>query len=280
MFVLYGALILTLLAVGTHAQTQNTVTRTITKTDRFDFGAGGTVAITGAPAGSIKISPSATNEIEINAEIQLQAGSEADLARLIAVTGFVTDETAGKVGIISVGTHNKLGDKKLWKKFPKNLLGLPFVINYDVRVPKYCDLDINGGRGDLTIHGVQGSTTVNFLDTNADIEVIGGNTTITVACVKVTVALGVNGWAGRPAAIQVGNGELTVKLPSKTSAEIDAIILRTGQIENAVPDLKQRDRKTPFTDHLIMAKAGVGGASLKFTVGDGTLRMERLTGRR
>jgi hypothetical protein len=278
-FVLYGVIILALFSSGISAEAQNRVKRTITKTDRFDFGAGGTVAITGAPAGSIKVSPSATNEIEINAEIQLEAGSEADIARLLAVTGFVTDETAGKVGIISVGTHNKLGDKKLWKKFPKNLIGLPFVINYDVRVPKYCDLDINGGKGDLTIHGVQGSTTVNFLDTNADIEVIGGNTTITVASGNVTVALGVNGWAGRPASIQVGKGDLTVKLPSKASAEIDAMILRNGQIENTVPDLKQRDRKTPFTDHLIIAKAGVGGAALKFTVGDGTLRMERLTGR-
>jgi hypothetical protein len=270
--------VLVLLTVAAQAQTPNTIKRTITKTDRFDFGAGGTVVITGAPVGAIKITGSETNEIEINAEIELEAGNEAELAQLTAVTGFVTDESAGRVGIISVGTHNRLGDKKLWKKFPKKLIGLPFVINYEVRVPKYCDLDINGGKGDLVIRGVQGSTSINFLETKADIEVIGGNTMITVASGEVHLALGVKGWAGRPASVQVGRGDLTVQLPIKTSAEIDAIILRTGRIENTIPDLKQRDRKVPFTDRSIMAKAGVGGASLKFTVGDGTLRLEHLAG--
>ena len=40
------------------------------------------------------------------------------------------------------------------------------------------------------------------------------------------------------------------------------------------PDLKPRDRKVPFTDKVDLAKAGVGGAPLKFTVGDGTLKMD------
>jgi hypothetical protein len=260
------------------AQTTPLIKRTITRTDRFDFGAGGTVAITGAPVGSIRVTSAVGNEIEINAEIELQAATEADLTRLAAVTNFVTEEAPGRTGIITVGTHNKLGDKKLWKKFPKNLLGLPFTVNYDIRVPKYTDLEINGGKGDLTIKGVQGSMAINFVNTKADIETISGNTSVTVTSGSVDIALGVKGWAGRQASIQVGSGDLTVRLPSNTSAEIDASILRSGQIVNSIPDLKQRDRKVPFTDKAIMAKAGVGGASVKFTVGDGTLRMERFTG--
>src|SRR5437773_2301549 len=63
---------------------QSVLKRTTTKTDKFDFGAGGTVAITGAPAGSIRVTGSNKNEIEITAEIELQASSEADLARLAA----------------------------------------------------------------------------------------------------------------------------------------------------------------------------------------------------
>ena len=251
--------------------------RTITKTDRFDFGAGGTVAITGAPNGSIRVASSAKNEIEITAVIVLQAGSEADLDQLAAVTGFVTDETLGRTGIISVGTNNKLGDKKLWKKFPKNLMGLPFRIDYVISVPRYCDLEIDGGKGDLSVAGVEGSMRINFLETNAKIEVIGGNTTATIGSGTVDVAFGVHGWRGRSANIQVAKGNLNVRLPSNMSAEIDAVILRTGSIENTLPDLKPRDRKVIFTDKSIIAKAGVGGVPLKFTVGDGTLRMERLT---
>ena len=51
--------------------------------------------------------------------------------------------------------------------------------------------------------------------------------------------------AGWNANIQLAKGDLTVRLPSNMSAEIDAIILQSGAIENMLPDLKPRDRKAP-----------------------------------
>lgn len=265
-----------LFAASVFAQTPQLLKRTITKTEKFEFGSGGTVAVGGAPNGSIRVVGGNNNEIEITAVIELQAASEKDLDILAMVTSFFTDETIGRTGIVSFGTYNKLGDKKMWKKFPKNLLGLPMRIDYTISVPHYCDLEIDGGSGDLSISGVEGSMRVNFLETNAKIEVIGGSVTATVASGKVDVALGTKGWRGRATTIVVAAGDLTVRLPSTLSAEIDANILRTGAIENMLSDLKKRDRKVPFTEKSIMAKAGVGGAPLKFTVGDGTLRMERL----
>lgn len=250
--------------------------RTITKTDRFDFGAGGTVAITGAPSGSIRVEAGSRNEIEVTAVIEIQATTEADLAKLAEVTTFITDESSSRTSIISVGTHDKAALKKLAKKFPKNLLGLPFRIDYVVHVPRYSDLEIDGGKGDLSISGVEGSMRVNFLETNATIEVIGGSTAIIIGSGNVDVAMGVRGWKGRSASIQVATGNLTVRLPTSASGEIDAVILRTGTIENLIPDLRPRDRKVVFTDRAIFAKAGVGGVPLKFTVGDGTLKMDRL----
>jgi hypothetical protein len=271
-------LVLSILLLTVCALAQNTqlITRKVTKTDRFDFGVGGTVAVTGAPDGAIKIIPSATSEIEITADIELQAPTEADLDLLAGVTGFVTDESISRTAIISAGTHNKLGDKKLWKKFPKRLIGLPFRIDYTIAVPKYCDLDIQGGHGDLSVSGVQGSMKINFLHTDAKVDVISGTVIATISSGTADFGLGVNGWKGRAAAIQLGNGELTIRLPSNTSAEIDALILRTGAIENHLVGLKQRDRKTPFTEKAMLAKAGVGGTELKFTVGDGTLKLENL----
>ena len=67
------------LAVIAGVVSAQNVKRTTTKTDRFDFGAGGTVSIIGAPAGSITVVGSSKNEIEITAQIEIQAGSEADL---------------------------------------------------------------------------------------------------------------------------------------------------------------------------------------------------------
>jgi hypothetical protein len=263
-------------SLAVSASAQSLIKRTATKTDKFDFGAGGTVAITGAPVGSIRVVGSAKNEIEITATIELEAASEADLARLGQVTGFITDEAIGRTGIISVGTHNKLGDKKLWKKFPKDLLKLPFRIDYVVSVPHYCDLEIDGGRGDVSVTGVEGSIRANLLEAKANFEISGGTTLITVASGSVDVIFGPHGWRGRAADVQVAAGDLRVKLPSNLSAEIDALVLRTGGIENTFPDLKPRDRKVTFNDKTIIAKAGVGGASMKFTVGDGKLKIERL----
>lgn len=256
---------------------QSLLKRTTTKTDKFDFGAGGTVAIMGAPNGSIRVVGSNKNEIEITAEIELQAATEADLARLGQVTGFLTEEDAGRTGIISFGTHNKLGDKKLWKKFPKNLLNLPFRIDYVISVPRYCDLEIDGGKGDVSVTGVEGSLQAKLLETNAQFEVSTGTTSITVTSGSVELGFNKRGWRGRAADVMIASGDLRIKLPSNLSADIDALVLRTGAIENTFPGLKPRDRKAAFTEKAIIAKAGVGGPAMKFTVGDGNLKIERTT---
>ncbi len=250
--------------------------RTITKTDRFDFRSGGTIAITGAPNGSIEVTGSTANEIEITAEIKLEAGSEADLDVLAQSTGFVTDESAIRTSIITVGNHNKFGSKKLPKNFPKSLLSLPYTINYVVRVPRFSDIEIDGGKGDLTIKGVEGSIRANFLESTAEVEIIGGTAFVALGKGKADISFSARGWRGRAASIQIAQGDLTVRLPTTLSAEVDAVVLRTGSIDNEFPDMKPRDRKVAFTEKSILAKAGVGGGPMKFSVGDGRLRLEPL----
>src|SRR5207247_264651 len=101
----------------------------------------------------------------------------------------------------------------------KDLMGLPFRIDYVIHVPKYCDLEIDGGKGDLSVTGVDGSMRINFLETNARIELIGGGTTATIGSGTVDVLLGVHTWRGRSADIQLASGSLRVRLPSNLSAE-------------------------------------------------------------
>ena len=275
-FTLLLAVILAVLCLNAAADSQTLLKRTTTKTDKFDFGAGGTVSIVGAPNGSIRVVGTNRNEIEITAEIEIQAPTETGLATLATITTFMTDETPNRTGIISVGAHNKGGLKKLPKKFPKDLLTMPSRIDYVIHVPHYTDLEIDGGKGDLEVSGVEGSMRINFLESNAKIDVIGGTTNATVGSGSIDIALGVKGWRGRAANIQIATGNLRVRLPAAMSAELDAVILRSGAIENEIADLKPRDRKVPFTDKAISAKAGVGGVPIKFSVGDGTLKMERL----
>lgn len=263
-----------LVAVG---QTKPLLKRTTYKTDRLDFGVGGTVAVVGAPSGSIRVEGWSNREVEISAEIEVQAESEADLAKLSQVTAFVTEETLSRVGIISVGTHDKKYLKGIGKKLPKNLLVMPFRIDYVIKVPRYCNLQIDGGKGDLMVSGVEGAMTLNFLETTAKLSLVGGSTTATFGSGTVDITVPNSSWRAGITDVQLANGTMTVSLPPTLNAELDATILRTGRIENGLLGLKPRMRKVEFTDKSVSAKSGVGGVSLKFTVGDGTLKISETT---
>lgn len=262
-----------------NGQTPGLKKLTVTKTDRFDFGSGGTLSITGSPNGSMRIVGTNKNEIEIVAVVEVQAASDADLAKLAAATGFLTDESTMRTGILTVGTFNKFGLKKMPKDFPKTLLGLPFRVDYDLKVPRYCDIEIDGGKGDLEITNVEGSMKINYIEANAKIEVSTGNTSVTIGSGDVEVLLGARGWRARSANIALATGNLNISMPTNISAEIDATILKTGTIENNLPDLKPRDRKVPFTEKSILAKAGAGGVTLKFAVSDGKMKLSPLSAR-
>lgn len=271
-------LLLAGLTVTAFSQAGPQFKRTTTKTDRFDFGVGGTVAITGAPVGSIRIEGWKSREIEITAEIQVEANSEEDLVKLGAVTTFVTEETLGRTGIISVGTYNKKYMKSVAKKFPKQLLAMPTRIDYVIKVPQYTDLQIDGGIGDLTIEGVEGTFRVNYLETHAKISLVGGSVMGVFGKGSVDLVIPRPSWRGRFADVSLNTGDMNVRLPNGMNAELDATILRTGKIENGFDGLKPRVRKAEFTDKSIVARSGVGGTPLKFTVGDGTLKLSNVGG--
>ena len=277
--VLLLAFLVTAFSIASFAQQPKPLLkRTTYKTDKFDFGSGGTLSVSGAPVGSIRVEGWKNREIEISAEIEVSANSEEDLARLSQVTTFVLEESLGRTGIISVGTHDKQYIKKLGKKFPKQLIGLPFRIDYVIKVPQYCDLQIDGGSGDLVITGVEGMFKLNYLETNAKLDLKGGAVLAVFGKGTVDLTVPSVSWRGRYVDVSLAEGELNVHLPNGINAELDATILRTGKIENAYLGLKPRVRKAEFTDKSIVAKSGVGGTTLKFTVGDGTLKLGSLGG--
>ncbi|MGI8786909.1 MAG: hypothetical protein ACR2HG_04010 [Pyrinomonadaceae bacterium] len=254
------------------AQTKPLIKRTTYKNETAEFGAGGTISIVGAPKGSIKVEGWQKNEVEISAEVEMQAETEADLAELAKVNGFVIDNDFGHLRITSVGTHDKNYMKRVAKKFPKNLLALPFKIDYVIKVPVYCDLDVTGGAGDFTLSNVEGGIRINYLESNAVLNLIGGSVLATIGKGDVTVVIPNRSWRGRSADVQLASGTMTVQLPLSLNAFVDAEVLRVGQLENTLTFLKPRER-TKFTEKSISAKAGNGGATLSFTVGDGKISL-------
>ncbi len=264
-----------LLSLPIFTQTKPLLKRTTYKTENIDFGAGGTVSIIGAPNGSISVEGWQKNAVEITADIEVQAETEADLALLARINTFVLDENFGYITVQSVGTYDKKYLKSVAKKFPKNLLTMPFRIDYRIKVPVYCDLEINGGHGDLNLSNVEGTMRINVLETNAKLDLIGGTIVATFGSGTVDVSIPTRNWRGRSADVQLASGTMNVLLPPNLSAEIDAKVLRNGQIENSYSMLKPRER-TKFTTKSIYAKAGNGGVNFSFTVGDGTLKLSRI----
>lgn len=265
----FGVLI-SCLCVLTFAQTGAPLKRTDYKNEKIEFGVGGVVSVIGAPKGSITIEGWSNNEVEISAEITNEAATEADLALLSKVNGFVIDDTFGKIRITSVGTNDKKYIKKFDKKFPKHLLATPFRIDYKIKVPFYTDLEINGGSGDFQLSNVDGTMRINLLESNARFDLVGGVLDATVGSGTVDVNIASRSWRGRTASVQLASGTMNVFLPLNFNANLDAEVLRTGKIESTYNYLKPRDR-TKFSEKQMIAKSGSGGIPLKFTVGDGSL---------
>jgi hypothetical protein len=272
--ILTGTLFLCALSAFVEGQA---LKRVVTKTDKLDFGSGGSVAIIGAPNGSISVQGAAKDEIEITAEVSLEAKNEADLTTLEGISGFLLDESLGRVAINSVGAYDTKYLKRLNKKFPKELMGSPLRIDYVVKVPRYCDLQIDGGKGDIIVRGVEGLIKITSLESNTKLDLVGGGLAATFGKGSVDLKIPERSWRGG-GTIDVGlaAGEMNVFFPTNFGADLDAAVLRTGKIENSLLDLKPRIRNVAFTDTLISARAGLGGVAMKFTIGDGTLRLKTI----
>jgi hypothetical protein len=255
-------------------QATGALTRTTVKHEARRFGYGSSLTIIGAPAGSITIEAWPKSEIDITADIELHADSEADLALLAAVNSFVLDEGANHLSILTTGMHDKVFMRRVAKKFPKALLGLPWKIDYHIRVPPMCDLEIDAGRGAINISGVEGALGLRALESDATLELTGGAVNVTVGGGSVNVRVATRSWRGAGALIQLARGELNLELPAGFNADINADILLSGQIENTYTALVPQERTT-FTLRSIHGRAGSGGATLAFKVTEGTLRIKK-----
>lgn len=248
--------------------------RTTSRREVRRFAYGSSLTIVGAPAGSVTIEGWQKSEVEINADIELFANSEEELALLSTVNNFTIDEDANHLRLLTTGTHDRAFMRRVAKKFPKTLMNLPWKIDYRIRVPAMCDLEINTGRGAFTLSGVEGSINLKALESNVTLNLSGGAVMATIGGGSVTVNLTTRSWRGAGAIIQLALGDLTLELPAGFNAEIEADVLRSGQIENSYPELVPQERTT-FTTRSIRGRAGAGGAALSFKVTDGTLRIKK-----
>ena len=125
------------------------IKRTVARHEAHRLPYGGSVTVIGAPIGSIVIEGWDRSEIDIVADVEWQGPTEADLDLLAAVNNFVVEVDSNHVRIITAGTHDKKYMKPIAKKFPKTLLGLPWKIDFRIKVPALTDVEIDSGIGPI-----------------------------------------------------------------------------------------------------------------------------------
>jgi len=247
--------------------------RTTTRHDLRRLAYGGTLTIIGPPDSSITIEGWQRSEVEVSAEIQLRADTEKDLDLLAAVNTFVVDEDANHLRVMSTGTHDKVFMRSVAKKFPKTLLGLPWRIDFRIRVPFAIDLDINAGRGPISISGVEGNVQLSASESVTNLKLTGGTLSATIATGALKLEIPARSWRGVGATVQIAAGDITVEIPAGFSGDFDAQVLRAGKIDSTYEELASASRGVdPRT---LSARAGAGGAAFKFTVGDGVIAIRK-----
>jgi hypothetical protein len=253
--------------------------RTTTRREVRRLGYGGSVSIYGAPEGSVTIEGWTKGEVEIIAEVVQSADTEENLTRLASLNTFTIDEDLNHLRVMTVGLHDRKYAKRVARDLPKNLPSMPWRIDYHLRVPASVDLEIYAGRGALSVIGVEGALRVNGGGGGVSSFTLGGgDVEATLASGPVNVLIPSRSWRGRGMSLRVASGDLTVELPPSFSGDIDAEVLRSGRIENSFAGLVPRER-TQTTERSLQARAGQGGATLSFTVGDGTLRIIQESGK-
>ena len=264
-----------LFIVFTPALSQDALlTRTTTRRETRHFGYGGTVTLIGAPRGSVTVEGWPRNEVELTAEIELKAPTEAELDQLAIVNSFIFDEDVNHLSVLTTGTHDRAFMKRTAKNFPKNLLNLPWKIDYRLRVPVNTDLEITAGHGAVKLSGVEGALRVSATESETALTLTGGTVSTTVAAGVITLSIPVRSWRGGGADIRIASGTINVELPPGFSGDIDADVLRTGKIVSSYDALESR-QKPGITERTMRARAGAGGAYFKFTVGDGVVNIKR-----
>src|SRR5215216_5321418 len=132
---------------STQFQPASLLKRTTTRRELKRLGYGGSVTIDGAPEGSVTVEAWQRSEVEVTAEVEQSADTEENLTRLAALNTFAVDEDANHVRVTTVGLYDRKYAKRAAKGLPKHLPAMPWRIDYRLKVPAACDVEINAGRG-------------------------------------------------------------------------------------------------------------------------------------
>lgn len=166
---------------------------------RLDAG-NGEIVITGQPGAT---------SVRVNAE--LRVGS--NVSRLDAENGM------NQLGVLVAEGSDEIFVQTVE---PKNLVGRQFVVNYNITVPSGIAVDVTQDNGHVTVMDIESSLFVEVANGNVYMSDIFGFATVTVdhGSIDGTVTLP----PGGEVMISTGIGDIDLRIPASTSAELSALV--------------------------------------------------------
>jgi len=160
----------------------------------------GEITITGLPGAT---------SVFVTAE--LQVGSNA--SRQDAETGLT------RLGVLVADGADEIFVQTLQ---PKNLDGRQYVVNYNITVPSHLAVDVTQVNGHVTVSSIENSLLAEVANGNVYLSDIFGFATVSVdrGSIDGTVTLP----PGGEIMLSTGNGDIDLRIPASTSAELSALV--------------------------------------------------------
>jgi hypothetical protein len=231
--------------------------RTAVVEREVDAGYGGGLHVAAGPLGGVQVTAWREQKVRVEARVEINAPTEADLDTLAKVIGILVDPSPTGVEIATKGPHDKEWMKAV-KGFPKGLAGMPWRVDYVVHVPEYTAVSIETANGDASVEGVNGIISVVSARGDVRLTNVGGATRATAAGGSIAIATRDRGWRGGNLTASAA-GDVTLTAPTGFSAHLTAsapggvTITDGGEAHDMGDDLKK--------------DVGAGGATVTFVAG-------------
>jgi hypothetical protein len=143
-------------------------------------------------------------------------------------------------------------------------------VSYEIFVPQVTDLSLKTMNGGITLSDVRGQ--IHFDAVNGGVHLKRVNGDITGATVNGGIQIEMAGaiWDGRQMELKTSNGGVTVSMPARFSARIQAET-GMGRISSDFPMPQGLDARSSKMDFSI----GSGGPPIHITTGNGSIHLKR-----
>jgi DUF4097 and DUF4098 domain-containing protein YvlB len=216
--------------------------------------AGGVISVDGRPNGGIAVKGWHRTDIMVRAQVRTSAvtDSEArDLARQVNV------QTAGA----QIRADGPAGDRdRSWS------------VSYEVFVPVRSSATLQSVNGGISISDVVGNLEFKAVNGGVTLKRVGGNVQGHTTNGGVRIELAGDRWEGRGLDVKTTNGGVTLAIPERFSAQLEAET-RNGGVHSDFPVVLPAANRPER--HLSTA-LGSGGATLKVSTTNGGVTIKRL----